>query len=440
MEIHKQITVCSHYAQRESVGTDIDGSGTAKLTTVPANAIFQLPTSSAQKCARHEAPPEAKGKAADNTVSSPSTSRKDQEPDVDDHAPPSPSEIRVSTLRMISKKHGIDAEQCAQESPSAPKVVEIMEIQDMEIQDREWPLNGIVDSKMNGNERMLLVHWSDSYFHPQYIHQRVNGCHYVLIDGVEEWDVHSFEEIGAEDDSLRLCLIKWVHTWKPEYELENAPDLVKAFDEKREREQAARRIPSFQPINRRSPNFAAAVGVQEDALEDLEQVEDDAFEVVAMRFKPEAGKSYRGGDFRNMFARMSWDTREPFNLWRPEADRRALTFRPQFVLKGREYNLQRQERRRAIYDYICGIEQEQQCENCEAGNGPFPKCVVALNSHNGACANCACGATAKICNFHPESEYKRASASAKLIHCRYKAPLGSMVRAAAHASADISFQ
>lgn len=327
--------------------------------------------------------------------------------DTDSEPPTSPSEIKVSTLELISLQHGIDAEQCAREQPSAPEAKEIMEIAD-----QEWPLNEIVDAKIVDNERRLRVRWADSYIHPRYLHRRADGMQYVLI-GAQQWEVEHCEEIPTDDNDLRLCIVRWMPTWMPELELRNARGLIDAFDEQARLKAIDRQL---NPVKDESPvpELAITQGSRDVQWMGQGEVDEVPYGISGLRFDPQLDREYSGEEFREVLARELKDLRPPYSLWQPEMDQRRLTFRPAYVNRGNPFDLVRREKRRAVMDYICGIEQERQCAHCEGGAGPFPKCVVASNSLNGACANCACSSSAKRCNFHGESESTYSPYSAKL--------------------------
>lgn len=312
--------------------------------------------------------------------------------------PSSPSEVKVSTLELISQRHGIDAEQCSRELPSAPEAMEIMEIMD-----QEWPVNEIVDAKIVDNERRLRVRWADSYFHPMYLHRRrADGMWYALIDG-KQWEVECFEEIITEDDDLKLCIIHWMPTWMPERELGNAQELIDAFDQ----EPRLKLIEQPSDFVERQSSVSETLSPrasQDGEWVDWDEVGEGQPGIPALRFVPQLDKEYPGAEVREVLARELKDVRPPYSLWQPNMDQRTLAFRPEYVRRGNPFDLIRREKRRAVMDYICGVEQERPCEHCENGSGPFPKCVVAANSLNGACANCACSSSAKRCNFHGQCE------------------------------------
>ena len=321
--------------------------------------------------------------------------------------PCSPTEIKVSTWRseagQISSK---SAYQTPQEHSGQPF---------NQIKDQEWPIKEIIGARTKGNEREFEISWNESVFHKIYLNKSEDGKYFVLIEGVK-WDIDSHEIVESTDEMLESCIIKWPATWKPERELLNARELINEFD-RREAERAAAKTSdeprdSIKPV---SGSLPLPQLMQPEALEDWEHVPHLPNKVPAMRFKPQAMEKYHGSDFREAFARDLDVSHSFLKHWQPEMDQRGLIFRRRFVDSGREFDLGRGERRRAIFDYICGVEQHRQCEACESGLGPFPKCVVSRSSSRGACANCACGSSSKKCNFHHESKFEGTFADAILI-------------------------
>ena len=88
-----------------------------------------------------------------------------------------------------------------------------------------------------------------------------------------------------------------------------------------------------------------------------------------------------------------------------EQDKRPLLLRSAFCNRGR-FNGTRPEMKRAAFVLISGIEQRRQCECCQKLQGPFTKCVVAANTTQGPCANCA-STKGRKCNFHPNCKSRR---------------------------------
>lgn len=267
-----------------------------------------------------------------------------------------------------------------------------------EIPDRNWPVDKILESKVFDGERYFKVQWSEIELPRRSLHERGNGQLFVVIDR-SPWEVESFVQVTYAPTPL--CMVKWKATWKRERYLPNASELIADFDKwqgKCSVSEAAAPQHTTQSLTPKSEGSSSSSDLSEEATPSSRSPTNTALVIDKAKFVPREGFTYRGADFREALSRSK--SRHLLKEWNANMDEGSLVFRPSYVAKGREFNLERADKARGILVHFSGVEQQRECECCQKDLGPFTKCVVSPLSNHGACANCQCNSNARHCNFH----------------------------------------
>lgn len=247
-------------------------------------------------------------------------------------------------------------------------------------------MDGVEDKKLHIREQRYLVRWRDSVVRRDLIRRRFDGSEFVRIVG-QDWEVEHIFETGISEDGHETCEVRWQSTWQPLSMLQDAKGAIADFE--RHRSSVLRFEHSTADAR-----ISAEVTPREDRPGTPPTRVADPPHLV---WQPVPGEDYRAG-YRRLIRQAEGDSSETLKKWPEGGDRRPLLFRGTGKFDG-----MRDEKKRAVFVHVSGIEQLQPCDSCLEGRGPFIKCVVAAGYANGACTNCAC-AKARKCNFHQRCE------------------------------------
>lgn len=237
----------------------------------------------------------------------------------------------------------------------------------------EWDIEELIDRRRTDDGLEYLVRWKDSRLAAHHVQLRPDGGKFVACSQ-REWEVVAAVEVNHGGDRGERCLeIVWEDSWSNRADLQNAQDLVDAFD-------AALPV---EPAETRN-----------DRLErGLQPAELDNF------FKPKAGVNYSRAIRAHLAEKTGPSIRDML-----EADPvRPVVFSDAFVESKTLVNITRGSKALAILAHDSGYEQPVPCEPCQNGIGPFAECV-ARHSGVGVCTNCQFNEKGPLCNFHGKRE------------------------------------